>query len=59
MSREFGPAHRDADPVMTLGQRTDHVAAEETRAAVNGDESIESAFDAHDGGALWLKPQRQ
>jgi hypothetical protein len=59
MSCELRPAHRDADPVMALGQRTYHMPAEETRAAVNGDESIEWTFDAHDGGSLWLKPQRQ
>jgi hypothetical protein len=43
---------------MTLGQRADHGPAEETRAAVNGDESIEWTFDAHDGMSLWLKQQR-
>ena len=40
MPRELGPAHRDADAVMTFGQRADHGPAEETRAAEDRDQLV-------------------
>ena len=41
MAGEIGPAHRDADAVAALGQRAHHVAAEEARAAEDGDQRVE------------------
>ena len=38
---EVGPAHRDADAVAALGQRAHHVAAEEARAAEDGDQRVD------------------
>ena len=47
MAGELRPAHRDADAVMALGERADHVAAEEARAAENGDERVVAGLDGH------------
>ena len=44
---EFGPAHRYPDAVMALGQCPDDVAAEEARAAINGDEGVGGAACGH------------
>ena len=44
---EFGPAHRDADAVVALGQRAHHVAAEKARAAIDGDEGFDIAACGH------------
>src|SRR5262245_31730007 len=35
---KVGPAHRDADAVAALGEGTHHMAAQEARAAEDGDE---------------------
>ena len=38
---EIGPAHRDPDAVAALGERAHHVAAEEARAAEDGDQRVD------------------
>ncbi len=38
---EVRPAHRDADAVAALAQRAHHMAAEEARAAEDGDQRVE------------------
>ena len=38
VSRQFGPAHADADAITPLGQRADDMPPQKTRAAEHGDE---------------------
>ena len=38
---EFRPPHRDADAVAALAERADHMAAEETRAAIDRDQFVD------------------
>ncbi len=40
MAGEIGPAHRDADAVVALGQRAHQMAAEEAGASENGHEGF-------------------
>ena len=47
MAGEVGPAHRDADAVMALGQRADQMAAEEARAAEHGDQLVVVGLEGH------------
>ena len=44
---EVRPAHRDADAVVALGQRADQMAAEEARAAEDGDQRVDVGLDGH------------
>ena len=44
---EFRPAHRHPDAVVALGQRAHDVAAEEARAAIDGDEGVAVAAGGH------------
>ena len=53
MAGEVGPAHRDADAVVALGQRADQMAAEEARAAEDGDQLVDVGLDGH---AIGLDP---
>ena len=41
MARQFGPAHRDADAIITLGQRAHDMPADKTRSAENRDQRID------------------
>ena len=47
MAGEVGPAHRDADTVVALGQRTHQMAAEEAGAAEDGDQLVVVGLDRH------------
>jgi len=47
MEGQLRAAHRDADAVVPAGQRADHVAAEESRAAEHGDKRVKLAFQGH------------
>jgi hypothetical protein len=40
MSGKFGSAHRHPYAIVALSQSTDHVTAEKSRTAINGDEGI-------------------
>ena len=53
MAGEVRPAHGDADAVAALGQGTDDVAAEETRAAEYGHELIDVGLSKHAISAGW------
>ena len=44
---QFRTADRHPDPVMPHGQRPHHMAAEETRAAEDGDQLVEVALQNH------------
>ena len=44
---EVGSAHGHSDQVAAAGQRPHHMAAEEPRAAINGDEGFGIAFGGH------------
>ena len=46
MGAKLGAAHRHADAVAALGERTHHMAAEKARAAEHGDESFK-LFRSH------------
>src|SRR5262249_46704520 len=47
MTGQFGAAHRDADAVVALGERPDHVPAEEAGAPEDGDERVEVRRSGH------------
>src|SRR4249920_2087853 len=47
MSGKFGSAHRHPYAIVALSQSTDHVTAEKSRTAINGDEGIVRAACAH------------
>ncbi len=47
MAGEIGAAHRDADAVVALGERSHHVAAEETRAAEDRDQGVGISLRGH------------
>ena len=47
MASKLGAAHRHADTVALLAQRAHHVAAEESRAAENGDQRIDIGLGNH------------
>ena len=51
VAREFGPAHGNANAIAELGQRAHDVAAEESRAAEDGDQRFEG-----DGGHMCSGP---
>ena len=63
---QFRPPHRDADAVAALAERADHMAAEETGAAVNGDQGVDIGLGngdllVHRGacGRKWWGPSRR
>jgi hypothetical protein len=37
---EIGPAHADAEPIVTLGEGANHVPPQKARSAENGDEGL-------------------
>ena len=47
MTGKIGPPHRYPDKVVALGQRAHHMAAEEARAAIDGDEGFSVASGGH------------
>ena len=53
---EIGPAHRDADAVVALGQRPHQVAAEEAGAAENRDQRVVLGLEGHGSAALAGEP---
>ncbi len=46
MPGKLGPAHRHPDAVAAAGQRPHHVAAEKARAAIDGDQGVDSWLHA-------------
>jgi hypothetical protein len=44
---QFGSPHGNPDPVVAFGKGTNHVAAEKSRSAVNGDKGVVGAACAH------------
>src|SRR5215510_33447 len=47
MASKFGPTNRYSYPIMPFSQRADHMTAEKSRSAVNGDEGVVRAACAH------------
>ena len=55
VARQFGPAHRDPDAEVALGQRADHVSPQKARSAKDRDEGFRLRSDAMLGPILRVK----